>query len=306
MRALSCILLIVAASCGPMSTGPEWKKSESNTTERLNALFGFGPSDLWAAGDDGAIVHFNGTSWTRVDSGTSRTIKSIWGATANDVWFVGDSGAVLRWDGSTISAVTGAPTSSFVAVRGSATNSVFLCSSVGLHFFDGTFHEFTRGGNHVDCSALFSLGGTTVGALVDKNDTSSASQVMTLSNTGGTVFTPAGDLNVYESTVVGVTPTDLWVLQQNSKSIKRVGNGAPLELVLPDNVSAKVGWANGPNDVWLGGGYGALTHYDGTKLELTAAGDYDAPVINAIWGTTGVTWAAGDDGWLLQRVETTP
>jgi hypothetical protein len=296
MRALvSLVLSLFALGCGG-PTGPLWEKSASNTTETLSALFGFGPSDVWAAGANGTVLHFDGKAWAKVPSGTSRSLKSIWGATPNDVWFVGESGAALRWNGSSLQPVAGAASVNFGSVRGTAANAVFLCASTGLFFYDGTFHEFTRGGNKVECGSLFALGAN-VGALVNKAN-SSQGEVEALDSTGGTVVM-VGDVPVGEALMVGVTATDLWLLSQNAKSVSRFGSGAVKELVLPKDMSASAAWVNGPNDVWLGGNQGMLAHFDGTQATLMVAGDYEAPVIHALWGTTGVTWAAGDDGWLL-------
>ena len=305
MRALISLSCIVLSACGGPA-GPLWEKSESKTKERLSALYGFGPNDVWAAGTNGTVLHFDGTDWTALTSGTSRDLNSIWGIAPNDVWFVGEAGAVLRWNGNTLSAVSGAANVNFNAVRGSAANTVFLCSSSGLYFFDTSFHEFTRGGDRVECSSLFSLGGLTVGALVDKNDSSSFNQVMTLSSSGGEVHAAAGDVNGYQATVVGVTPTDLWVFSKNAESVTRVGAGAPRELVLPKDSSARTAWVNAPNDVWVAGTRGMISHFDGTELTLSAVGDSSAPVIHALWGNPGLMWAAGEEGWLLRRVEVTP
>ncbi|MDP2274098.1 MAG: hypothetical protein Q8N23_36090 [Archangium sp.] len=306
MRALiSFSFFFVLAACGG-PTGPLWEKSESKTQERLNALYGFAPDDVWAAGMNGTVLHFDGSAWTAMSSGTSRNLTSIWGIGPSDIWFVGEAGAVLRWNGTSLSAVSGAASVNFNAVRGSAANSVFFCSSSGLFVFDTRFLEFTRGGDPVECESLFSLGGATVGALVDTVDGSSANEVMTLSTAGGEVYPAAGKVNGYQMTVVGVTPTELWVLSENAESVTRVGSGAPRELVLPQGTSAVTAWVNAPDDVWLAGTQGMISRWNGTELTLSAVGESSAPVIRALWGTPASMWAAGDDGWLLRRVEVTP
>ena len=35
-----------------------------------------------------------------VDTGTSASLNVLWAASATDVWAAGDNGTVLRWDGS--------------------------------------------------------------------------------------------------------------------------------------------------------------------------------------------------------------
>lgn len=298
MRTVTFCLVFFLWACGPEVTGPRWEKSDGHTTEYLSALFGFGPNDVWAAGARGTLLHFDGTAWTSVTSGTSRDLLAIWGSAPNDVWFVGDSGAVLRWNGTSVSPVAGAASARFVSVRGTGFNQVFLCASTSLFFFDGTFHEFTRGTDNVECSSLFPLG-TGVGALVTRSS-GNQGEVLALTSTGGTVVM-LDYAGISDATVVGVADADLWLLVQNARSVSRVGSGAPRELVLPRDMSAGAGWAQSPTDVWLGGTQGSLAHFDGTELTLSAQGDYTAPTIRAVWGTAGVTWAAGDDGWLLRR-----
>jgi len=67
----------------------------SSPTNFLNGVWGSGASDVWAVGDFGTIVHWNGNAWTSVSSGTTNYLSGIWGS-ASDVWVVGSSGTILR------------------------------------------------------------------------------------------------------------------------------------------------------------------------------------------------------------------
>jgi hypothetical protein len=61
----------------------------------LGAVFGFSPSDLYAVGAAGLILH--GTpDFTGEDSGASDDLFGVWGATPGDVYAVGRHGTVLR------------------------------------------------------------------------------------------------------------------------------------------------------------------------------------------------------------------
>jgi hypothetical protein len=67
----------------------------------LQGLWGNGASELWAVGDSGAIVHYNGSGWSLIpNSPTTATLHGVWGTAAHDVWAVGDSGLILHFDGS--------------------------------------------------------------------------------------------------------------------------------------------------------------------------------------------------------------
>lgn len=69
----------------------------SGTTVTLNSVFGFSKSDIWAAGDSGTLLHFDGKTWSRIPiEGYSGNLRAIWGASPNDVW-IGGEGAMFHW-----------------------------------------------------------------------------------------------------------------------------------------------------------------------------------------------------------------
>ncbi|HRI46541.1 MAG TPA: hypothetical protein PK559_05495 [Ignavibacteriaceae bacterium] len=49
-------------------------------TGRINKIWGKSSSDLYVAGINGALVHYNGSSWTKLESGTTLDINDIHGA----------------------------------------------------------------------------------------------------------------------------------------------------------------------------------------------------------------------------------
>ncbi|MCH9682554.1 MAG: hypothetical protein K0V04_14045 [Deltaproteobacteria bacterium] len=59
--------------------------------------------DVWAVGDVGVIVHYDGQSWSQVLSGTGNDLISLWGIGPDEVVAVGGRsiGTIARWDGST-------------------------------------------------------------------------------------------------------------------------------------------------------------------------------------------------------------
>lgn len=98
----------------------------------LYGVFGFGASDVWAVGDGGKSLYWNGVTWTSVATGTARNLKSVWGAATDNVWAVGEFGTAIQWDGATWTTVAvGPPTTTFNAVWGSAANSVWLVGDAG-------------------------------------------------------------------------------------------------------------------------------------------------------------------------------
>jgi hypothetical protein len=84
--------------------GNDWSSSTSGVTQPLYAITGLG-NTLWAAGGGGVILKKVGTgAWTTEVSGTTRTINALWATSATDVWAGGEQGLLLRYDPSATSA----------------------------------------------------------------------------------------------------------------------------------------------------------------------------------------------------------
>ena len=62
----------------------------------LRGLWVSGASDVWAVGQAGTILHWDGSAWTSVPSGTTNGLLGVWGSGASDVWAVGERGAILE------------------------------------------------------------------------------------------------------------------------------------------------------------------------------------------------------------------
>jgi|GEM_PF-1427824 len=87
---------------GEPSPRLELEEMNSSSLRRLEALWGFGPNDVWAVGAQGVIRHWvGGDAWSIVPSPVAADLHAVWGARPDDVWAVGDDGVVLHWDGKT-------------------------------------------------------------------------------------------------------------------------------------------------------------------------------------------------------------
>jgi len=67
----------------------------SNTEIKLLGVWGDSPSDVFAVGNEGGIIHFDGNAWSSMNSGTASMLMGIWGSSSSDVFAVG-----VRYDGS--------------------------------------------------------------------------------------------------------------------------------------------------------------------------------------------------------------
>jgi hypothetical protein len=90
-----------------------------------------------AAVGEHVIILWNGSTWTAET--ISPHLAHVWGAAANDVYAVGNVGVILHFDGATWSPVAiPGETSSFTGVYGTASDDVFLVTdNESLYHFDG-------------------------------------------------------------------------------------------------------------------------------------------------------------------------
>ena len=114
-----------------------WSTTPSPTGAKLWGLFGRGPSDIWAVGEAGTLVHYNGTSWSTVTSGTTKNLYSVWSASATDVWAGGEKGTMLHGDAATFAPVASGTTSDVEAVWGTGASDVWS-AGLGIFHWNGT------------------------------------------------------------------------------------------------------------------------------------------------------------------------
>ncbi|AKU98469.1 hypothetical protein AKJ09_05133 [Labilithrix luteola] len=75
---------------------------ETPVNDTLRGVFGFGPDDVWAVGDESTILHWDGQSWTKLatpfdGAGLKPRLFGVWGSSKDDVWIVG-GGVVIHFE----------------------------------------------------------------------------------------------------------------------------------------------------------------------------------------------------------------
>lgn len=109
----------------------EWLPMESGTMEDLFALWGSSGTNVFAAGDRGTVLHYDGSSWTPLDSGTEKNLRGIWGSSAANVFAVGFDGTILRYDGSSWSDLDSGIETVLLGIWGSSGTEVFAVGIFG-------------------------------------------------------------------------------------------------------------------------------------------------------------------------------
>ena len=104
----------------------------------LRGVWGSSPTDVFAVGMKGTIIHYDGTTWEQMDSGTDAQLNDVWGTSANDVYACGYSNTILHYDGSSWNEMDVVDTFyGYNAIWASASNDVYAVGD-GIFHYDGT------------------------------------------------------------------------------------------------------------------------------------------------------------------------
>jgi len=238
--------------------GTAWSATPSGITQKLNAVFGFAANDVWAAGNGGTVIRWDGTKWSSVNSGTTSNLRGVWGADNKNIYFVGQAATLRKWDGTAFTPIT-VP----AAIAGRDLNAI--------HGLTATNIRVTG-----ELGALIRWDGT---AWNVENCGSSRNQFAVF-NADATHAYVAGYLG--SSSWNGTT----WAFRQLA---------SPLTFYSI--------WASGIEDVWIGAQGGLFLRYHrDAKMNLVWEG-VQSPIktaLNGIWGTAANdVWAISDQGGMI-------
>jgi cysteine-rich repeat protein len=130
---LAVVVTCVSGSCVPLI---EQDFYTTTYYAPLEGVWASSPTDVFAVGDGGTILHFDGATWVQMASEAAGDLFGVWGSAANDVFAVGNAG-IVHFDGTSWSPT--AVTAPLVSIAGSARDNVFAVGGGGAMFhFDGT------------------------------------------------------------------------------------------------------------------------------------------------------------------------
>ena len=137
---LTLVLLASASGCDSEDvSGVTWEQAVGANSKPLRGVWGSCPSDVFAVGMDGRILHFDGSSYSTMESGTWRYLMDIWGSSSSDVFAVGDGGTILHYDGNKWSSQNSETTDSLHGIWGNSSSDIFAVGDGGtIIHYDGT------------------------------------------------------------------------------------------------------------------------------------------------------------------------
>jgi photosystem II stability/assembly factor-like uncharacterized protein len=111
--------------------GTTWGRIESPTTSNLLATH-FGPTGIgWAVGDSGVILRYDKGNWTPVPTPSNKSLRGVWAGPGDTAWAVGDSGTILRWEGKQWTPENSYIQADLCAIYGDQTNQLMAVGANG-------------------------------------------------------------------------------------------------------------------------------------------------------------------------------
>jgi hypothetical protein len=275
----------------------------SITTKNLRTVWGTGPNDVWAAGDKGTVLHFDGHAWTRMPSGTEQDLTSITGTSPTNVYITAQQGAVLHWDGKDWHQVLGE-----TLLDGGQTTTLFHVWSTGpsdvwavgigtgddggyLRRWNGTIWEtqYIPGS-----SSLWGVGGTgpTDVWMVGNSEKGDGYVI----HGDGKHFDANGYKGPQARSVWAAKPDDVWVAP-TSGPLQHWNGTAWAAAATPEGSWCRVS-GSGPDDVWAVGMDGITIHFRGGAWTKVPSGTNQ--IIWSVWSQSPTSaWAVGNHGTIL-------
>ena len=237
----------------------------------IASSWGSSPTDVWAVGAAGTLLHYDGTAWSPAldPDGFANDLFAVQGAAANDVWAVGSAGTVLHYDGSAWKTVGGSGNCDYKSVWVGSASDVWIGGA----------------GPTVNSACTFASTTGGLGSLAHWDGTR-----FTAANLPPSPRTPIG------SAVVGLwgsSTTDVWAVETDLSGTIYHYDGTTWSASMATNRLLGI-WGTSASDVWAGTEGAGLLHWNGSAW-------------SAALNTSGATYYAttgsgARDVWVIENV----
>ncbi|MCX5990868.1 MAG: PKD domain-containing protein [Chloroflexi bacterium] len=301
--------------------------------QTLNAVWGSSASDVYAVGNGGTILHYNGTSWSAQVSGTTNDLLGVWGyryslipmITVEEVYAVGSNGTVLvsrssngfRWTaqsgtdvGTDLRAVWGILT----LVPWPTKHYSVDVYAVGLQRnVDGPWYYTILHSNGSSWSAQNPPGSQLQGRNLDEglwgvwgsstNDIYAVGYEhgqpeIILHSSDGTSWTSCSSSTVaWLYDVWGSSDSDVYAVGSSGTILHSTDGGNSWSRVQNSGTTQWLYgvWGRSASDIYAVGGQGTIVHYDGTSWSAMASSG-TTQWLYGVWGTFARVFVVGTTG----------
>ncbi|MFO0623582.1 MAG: hypothetical protein U0745_19475 [Polyangia bacterium] len=210
--------------------GQNWSLVPATTTKNLNGVFAPGQGQAVVVGDGGTILRWNGSAFASESSGTTNNLNSVWGTASSNVYAVGDVGTIVRNSGNGWLPMLSSTTNNLYRIHGSGADNIWTVGQSGtVRSFSGSVWNTVMGPGTMSLADVW---------------TSSANDVWAVGGTtagdcgvfrrDGVMWKSSNDCSTGVSAVWGNSPLDVWAASGNIKTVQRFVSTDLSKALTPD------------------------------------------------------------------------
>lgn len=267
-------------------------KHDADLTKTMFDIWGLDDSSVWAAGDDGRLVHYDGDTTEVIAAGDGNVpLNAIWGTSDSNIYVAGSSNAILHFDGTTWKWVNTHHLHSYLDVWGLSDSMVYVTGT------DGNILEFTSPDDYSFMSTgvednIWSIWGSDPSNLWACGDDGT---ILHYDGSDWSEQETNTDFTLYS--IWGYSETDIYAVGQTA--LHYDGNTWDFIELQPTPDFYGI-WMPSLSEVYLVGSDGAiLFSVGGTSYDIHESGTSEH--LRAVWGDADATrrFAVGDNGTIL-------
>ncbi|QRN95139.1 hypothetical protein JRI60_39605 [Archangium violaceum] len=279
------------ASCSTSNWCWDNPLSEGRT---LITVRGRSATDVWAVGDRGVALHWDGNCWARMPPGNTQPLRAAWPAAGKTWWFAGNGGTLFKWDGSTWASQTLAEQLIIHDIEGTSdTSAVAVGQSGSIYTFNGqqwSAQSWDAGSAPPDLLAVWPVSNTEAWAV----------------GRGGTLARGVdGRWSIVSRSGPGSVDLMAIAAGADAGTAHAVGRGVLVTYSNSTWSPSSYATSSTPlNGVWTSGG---VTRIVGPASNIHVLGrsatepSGTPQVLNSIWGNNEALWAVGVSGTIVRR-----
>jgi hypothetical protein len=247
------------------------------TTDCLDAVWGSSSSDVFAVGQEGTILHYDGKAWSTMTSGTTGDLWGVWGSSSSDIFAVGDRNTIQHYDGKAWSSVTSGMNAFYYGVWGSSSSDVFAVGVGGviIHYDGKTWSSMTSG---TTCNLCGVWGSSS-------SDVFAVGQEGTILHYDGKAWSII-NTNTNKNSLIrvwGSSSSDIFAVGVGGTLLHYDGKVWNTMISGTDNTLWGL-WGSSPSDVFAMGEKGTILYYDGKTWSTMISGTDD--ILCGVWGNS--------------------
>jgi len=287
----AALLVLFFSTTDLKAVNIHWQTMNSPVIQDLNAIWGRSRTDIYAVGNNGVILHYDGNAWRNQMSSVQNDLHAIWG-NETDIYIVGDNGLILKHEYQTWVPMTSGTDNDLLDIWGITENDIIVVGKKGTILKNSSGLWFEMASRTL--STLNSVWGT-------------AGFIYTC-GTGGKIlrfrdnqWNPISSQTFNSLNALwGQSNNDLLYAVGDSGVMLKNQSGAWSETIADNfvNLHAIIGFSDGK--VFAGGYHGTILFHDTARPEWNPMMTSSTDTIKDIWGTSSQdVYAVGENGLIL-------